>query len=153
MINSKSYFILVVFMVLSKLVFAQYHDANWVISTGYGSINHNTLINFPPGGQTPQASLTNGYIPFAHTNANISDQNGNLIFITNGINIYNRLFQPISGKIPSNFVQISGKDGPIEGLFYATSIYILTSNFPNIPNLKLKFLIKQKYFNFKFNIL
>ncbi len=78
---------------------SQYHDANWVISTGYGSINHNTLINFPAGGQTPQASLTNGYIPFAHTNANISDQNGNLLFITNGINIYNRLFQPISGGI------------------------------------------------------
>ncbi len=99
MINSKSYFILVVFMVLSKLVFAQYHDANWVISTGYGSINHNTIINFPTGGQGPQASITNGYIPFNYTNANISDQNGNLLFITNGINIYNRLFQPILGGI------------------------------------------------------
>lgn len=86
-------------MVLSKSVFAQYHDANWVISTGYDSINNNTLVHFPPGGQSPQATLTNGYIPFVHTNANISDQNGNLLFVTNGINIYNRIFQPIPGGI------------------------------------------------------
>ncbi len=33
------------------------------------------------------------------------------------------LFQPITGRVPTNFVQISGKDGPIEGLFYATSIH------------------------------
>ncbi len=34
----------------------------------------------------------------------------------------NSLFQPITGKIPSNFVQISGTHAPIEGLFFATSI-------------------------------
>ncbi|MEK6782992.1 MAG: DUF4249 family protein [Bacteroidota bacterium] len=34
----------------------------------------------------------------------------------------NSLFQPISGKIPGNFKQISGPENPIEGLFYATSI-------------------------------
>jgi len=32
------------------------------------------------------------------------------------------LFQPISGKIPSNFIQVSGNSIPIEGLFFATSI-------------------------------
>jgi hypothetical protein len=32
------------------------------------------------------------------------------------------LFQPVSGKIKSNFVQISGKSKPIEGLFYAAGI-------------------------------
>ncbi len=32
------------------------------------------------------------------------------------------LFQPIAGKVPGNFFQTSGKAGPIEGLFYATSI-------------------------------
>lgn len=34
----------------------------------------------------------------------------------------NSLFQPISGRIPGNFKQISGPEKPIEGLFYATSI-------------------------------
>ena len=34
----------------------------------------------------------------------------------------NSLFQPISGKIASNFTQISGSENPIEGLFYATSV-------------------------------
>ena len=33
------------------------------------------------------------------------------------------LFQPITGKIPSNFIQISGQPGPIEGIFFATSIH------------------------------
>ncbi len=32
------------------------------------------------------------------------------------------LFQPVSGKIASNFVQVSGESGPIEGLFYASAV-------------------------------
>ncbi|MBI1770749.1 MAG: DUF4249 family protein [Bacteroidetes bacterium] len=32
------------------------------------------------------------------------------------------LFQPVSGKIPRNFIQVSGNSIPIEGLFFATSI-------------------------------
>lgn len=32
------------------------------------------------------------------------------------------LFQPITGKVPSNFVQTAGKTVRVEGLFYATSI-------------------------------
>lgn len=32
------------------------------------------------------------------------------------------LFQPVTGKVPANFVQISGPEAPIDGLFYATSI-------------------------------
>ena len=32
------------------------------------------------------------------------------------------LFQPITGKVPSNFAQIKGTTAPVEGLFYATSI-------------------------------
>ncbi|MEK6782993.1 MAG: DUF4249 family protein [Bacteroidota bacterium] len=33
------------------------------------------------------------------------------------------LFQPVTGKIPSNFIQTNGPSGPIEGIFFATSIY------------------------------
>lgn len=32
------------------------------------------------------------------------------------------LFQPITGKIPSNFVQIAGTPAPVQGIFYATAI-------------------------------
>ncbi len=32
------------------------------------------------------------------------------------------LFQPLTGKVPSNFTQISGVQVPLEGIFYATSI-------------------------------
>jgi len=57
------------------------------------------------------------------------------------------LFQPISGKIKGNFVQISGEALPMEGLFYATSIisksiYITRNDVPNqsvIPTQDLPF--------------
>jgi hypothetical protein len=46
------------------------------------------------------------------------------------------LFAPQSGKIPSNFTQVNGSLGSIEGLFYATSIkrrsiYISPNDVPN----------------------
>ena len=34
----------------------------------------------------------------------------------------NSLFQPISGRIPINFNQLSGEEEPVQGLFYATAI-------------------------------
>ena len=32
------------------------------------------------------------------------------------------LFQPVTGKVKGNFIQISGEQGPMEGLFYASSV-------------------------------
>ncbi len=32
------------------------------------------------------------------------------------------LFQPITGKVPGNFIQTAGNEIPVEGLFYATSV-------------------------------
>ncbi len=57
------------------------------------------------------------------------------------------LFQPQSGKIPSNFIQLSGTQSPIEGLFFATSIksksvYITRNDIPKqgiIPSVGLLF--------------
>jgi hypothetical protein len=48
----------------------------------------------------------------------------------------NSLFQPVSGKIKSNFIQIAGKEASIEGIFFATSvssksIFITRENVPN----------------------
>ncbi len=59
----------------------------------------------------------------------------------------NSLFQPLTGKVPSNFTQISGAAAPIEGLFYATSItsnavYITREDVPDprmIPSVELPF--------------
>jgi len=56
----------------------------------------------------------------------------------------NSIFQPINGKIPSNFKQVYGDEHPIAGIFYAAGIssesaYIYRSNIPNlllIPNNK-----------------
>ncbi len=47
------------------------------------------------------------------------------------------LFQPITGKVGGNFVQISGPEAPIDGIFYATSI-IKGSTFINREDVQLK---------------
>ena len=46
------------------------------------------------------------------------------------------LFQPISGRIPSNFKQVGGKQGTIEGIFYAVGIDYKTVfiNRLDVPN-------------------
>jgi hypothetical protein len=46
------------------------------------------------------------------------------------------LFQPITGKVPSNFIQTGGQSGPIEGLFFATSIHSkgVFINRKDVPN-------------------
>jgi len=57
----------------------------------------------------------------------------------------NSIFQPINGKIPSNFTQVSGYEHPIAGIFYATSVsgkgaFINRYDVPNeslIPNNKV----------------
>lgn len=49
----------------------------------------------------------------------------------------NSLFQPVTGKIPTNFLQVSGSTSPISGFFYSTSvseksIYITRDDVPNV---------------------
>jgi hypothetical protein len=34
----------------------------------------------------------------------------------------NNIFQPVTGKIPGNMVQVSGNPGPVEGLFFAAAV-------------------------------
>ena len=51
-------------------------------------------------------------------------------------NAINSLFQPVTGKIPNNFVQLSGMQAPIAGLFFATAIsskmkFITRDDVPN----------------------
>lgn len=141
--NESFRIILFALMVLGNHVFAQHHDANWVISTGYDSINNNTLVHFPPNGQAPQATLTTGYIPFLHTNANISDQNGNLLFITNGVDVYNRNYQVIPGCILQTgytpFVANSGLNRNHQYLFLPwpndTNKYVLFYCLPELQSI------------------
>ena len=47
------------------------------------------------------------------------------------------LFQPVSGKIPINFTQLSGDESSVQGLFYASAIssksfYITRADVPNV---------------------
>lgn len=59
-------------------------------------------------------------------------------------NAVNSLFQPISGKIPFNFIQLAGDEAPVQGIFYATaisseSVYITRNDVPRlsmIPSLE-----------------
>lgn len=54
-------------------------------------------------------------------------------------NAVNSLFQPLSGKIPVNFIQLNGGEALIQGLFYATAISIKSRYITryNVPNYEL----------------
>jgi hypothetical protein len=57
--------------------------------------------------------------------------------IRNQMQATNSLFQPLTGKVPSNFVQLTGKETQMQGLFYATSIsrrgvFINRRDIPNV---------------------
>jgi hypothetical protein len=46
------------------------------------------------------------------------------------------LFQPITGQVPTNFIQIAGTTAPVNGIFYAAGvatkgIYITRDDVPN----------------------
>ncbi len=49
------------------------------------------------------------------------------------------LFQPLNGKIPTNFVQVSGDPGPLEGIFYASAVSIKSTylSIDDIPNKRI----------------
>lgn len=52
----------------------------------------------------------------------------------------NSLFQPVTGKIPTSFVQVNGATGEVQGLFYATSLRtkqmtLLREDFPEFDKL------------------
>lgn len=51
-------------------------------------------------------------------------------------NAVGSLFQPITGKVPNNFIQIAGTQAPVNGIFYAAgvdakSIFITRKDVPN----------------------
>lgn len=69
-----------------------------------------------------QATLTNNTFRFFRSIRDQKDATGSL-------------FQPISGKVPSGFVQLTGAPAPISGIFYAAgisskSMYITPSDVP-----------------------
>ncbi|MFN8155553.1 MAG: T9SS type A sorting domain-containing protein [Bacteroidia bacterium] len=57
------------------------------------------MIQFLPGGSSPVITSTAGTIPFNYTNASISDEQGNFLFFTNGIEIYDRNLQVLAGGL------------------------------------------------------
>lgn len=96
----KKYFVLLLFIILSRLCTAQDYDVNWLISSSHDStLPFNTFVHFPPGGGAPQFSITTGHIGFNYSNACISDEHGNFLFSSNGLNVYDKLYQKITGAI------------------------------------------------------
>ncbi|MFN8155552.1 MAG: T9SS type A sorting domain-containing protein [Bacteroidia bacterium] len=93
--------LILIFLILSRTISAQDYDINWLITSGYPNIYFNTFVHFPPAGGSPQFSTTTGHIPFSYANACISDEHGNFLFSSNGVNLYNKLYQQIPGAIIS----------------------------------------------------
>ena len=93
------------------------------IRVGYVPVTGYTFM-YKVRAQVTQFSLTRQ--AFAFWKAVQAQANGNA-----------SLFQPVTGKIPSNFVQISGAPGLMQGLFYASSyatnaVYITRNDLPSL---------------------
>ncbi|MFN8155596.1 MAG: hypothetical protein U0Y08_14980, partial [Bacteroidia bacterium] len=94
--------LILIFLILSRTISAQDYDINWLITSGHDStLYFNTFVQFPIGGGSPQFSTTSGHIPFNYSNACISDEHGNFLFSSNGLNVYNKTYQKIAGAIIS----------------------------------------------------
>jgi hypothetical protein len=86
------------FINVCQLAIAQYHDANWVLCYGQAGYQNNVILDFGSG-QSPQVQVTNTYVPMLIENASISDEQGNLLFFTNGTRLYDRNLNFIAGGI------------------------------------------------------
>ncbi|MBK7853683.1 MAG: hypothetical protein IPJ79_01120 [Bacteroidetes bacterium] len=71
--------------------FSQYHNNVWVF--GNPSSYPNTIINFNNGSGSLSKSTDSSFNHFTATNATICDASGNLLFYSNGVNIYNSVHQ------------------------------------------------------------
>jgi len=74
--------LVVIFLVLSSQLYAQQEAANWYFGVQAG-------LTFPSANSEP-VSLNNGRIQTLEGSASISDQNGNLLFYTNGTVVYDK---------------------------------------------------------------
>lgn len=80
----KKYYFLLILLLQVTLLYSQHQNDNWYFGVGMG-------LNFDGSNPTP---LTNGSTNnLTKKTASISDENGNLLFYTDGTNIWNRQHQ------------------------------------------------------------
>src|ERR1043165_9086430 len=98
--NRTIFLLLVLF---SQFSFAQKQDNNWVFG-------HHAGLKFTSG--IPQAFTSNIYS--VEDCASISDSSGQLLFYTNGVNVYNRLGEvmPNGDSLATGFQWQYGADAP-----------------------------------------
>jgi hypothetical protein len=81
--------LLMIFIFLVKKSTAQHTPNRWVIGSGFTLNASNNILDFSSGTLNIINPVPNPHHPFDITNASIGDANGNLLFYTNGISIYN----------------------------------------------------------------
>ncbi|MFN8153854.1 MAG: T9SS type A sorting domain-containing protein [Bacteroidia bacterium] len=79
----------IIFLLSSLFANSQRHDANWVLGGEGAGIHANVIIEFDTAGPV-NYSVPLSIASMALENASISDASGNLLFLTNGIRLYNR---------------------------------------------------------------
>ena len=92
----KHLFLIGMYLAVCQLAIAQYHDAKWVLCYGQTGYQNNVIVDFGTG-QSPQALVTNTVVPMLIENASICDEQGNLLFFTNGTRVYDKNLNFIPG--------------------------------------------------------
>ncbi|CAN5515570.1 hypothetical protein BH11BAC2_BH11BAC2_07100 [soil metagenome] len=110
-----------IFILFNSIIcLSQAYDANWLIGNGGGTGYNNCIVHFDSTSSTSIA--VNANIPLVQTNACISDSIGNLLFITNGINLYDSTFNQIAGgqlvqnQYTAQYIQ-TGLNQPQQAIF------------------------------------
>jgi gliding motility-associated-like protein len=89
-----------ILLLLTTFAFCQNNNANWYFGYSAG-------LNFSTNPPTP---LLNSAMPWAYCSATQSDDNGNLLFYTDGQTIYNSLHQ-----VMANGTGLMGQGTPVQG--------------------------------------
>ncbi len=151
--------ILFVFTILNHTAgFSQRYDFNWVFGYDGGKGDPRfgtTVLNFNSG--NPKASyISQGKLDISIANAAISDENGNLLYYTNGYDVEDFNFSKVLGatnlgiKYWNGLVSNQGvmflPDPKNDSLYYLFYINLVL-NSPNFYATDMKYLVINKYYN------
>ena len=94
----KNYFVIILlYLLFSSSLKAQLHDAKWFLCSGNNNSFSNILLEFDTFNPSPSIQITNTYIQMILENASICNASGEFLFFTNGIKIFDKNFNFMTG--------------------------------------------------------
>ena len=96
---------IIILLFISQTLLGQKHDYNWITGYGYdGKVEDEYGISQTSfDNENIKCIYVKSFLPMDESSTSISDKDGNLLFYTNGIDIYNKLHKPMKNSENFNF--------------------------------------------------